>query len=565
MIAICTVALLVWIPALVLGQTAPVPHHTEPYVLDSGIHDGSGNEAAAPALVFTDIVRAVRVPWLRLRFSEASLGNESYIIIRSLLDNAEQRLDATSLMQWQNKSAAFNGDAVEIQLYVAPGDDNVFFQMDEIIVGEWMPGDTAESQCGPTDDRVPSSDPAAGRLLDIGCTAWIICDGRHVSAGHCLTTPSLLDLLEFNVPLSMPNGTIVHPPPEDQYTINTATRVWVSGGIGNDWGVFEAFPNSITGLLPIDAQGAHFEVAQNLGPPNIRITGYGVDFNDGTLNQTQQTHVGPNAGSSGTTMRYQTDTEGGNSGSPVIDDATGLSVGVHTHGGCTTGGGGNNSGTSTFLAAFWNEINENPCDGGGGIPCTDISSFRARCRTVGTIQARVILTSTAHDGETVEFTIDGTDVFTVTISNGRALLTATGYSAGAHTIELTDPAGCFDPIAVTCPTGFVGGNDGDFFRVDIPSAHKPAEFTVLGNYPNPFNPSTSIRYGLSEDTWVTVKVYNTLGQEVATLVDEFQSAGYRSVSWHGRTNEGNPVASGLYVYRIQAGSNVTTGRMMFMK
>ena len=61
---------------------------------------------------------------------------------------------------------------------------------------------------------------------------------------------------------------------------------------------------------------------QDLGPANIRITGYGVD--DGVDNQTEQTHVGPNAGSSGTTMRYQTDTECGNSGGPVIDDATGM-------------------------------------------------------------------------------------------------------------------------------------------------------------------------------------------------------------------------------------------------
>jgi len=265
-------------------------------------------------------------------------------------------------------------------------------------------------------------------------------------------------------------------------------------------------------------------------------------------------------------MRYQTDTEGGNSGSPVIDDATGVAVGVHTHGGCTTGGGGNNSGTSTFLAAFWAEVDPTSCDiGGGGIPCTDISTFRARCRTGGMIQARVILTSTAHDGETVEFTIDGTDVFVVTIVGNRATLSATGYGAGTHTVALTDPAGCFSAITVNCTGEFAISDDDEFLKEDLPTPHKPAAFTLLGNYPNPFNPSTTIRYGLSEDTWVSLKVYNSLGQEVATLVNEFQRAGYRSAAWHGRNDAGEIVSSGIYVYRFQAGNVVRTERMMFLK
>ncbi|MCP4411568.1 MAG: hypothetical protein GY808_03225, partial [Gammaproteobacteria bacterium] len=148
--------------------------------------------------------------------------------------------------------------------------------------------------------------------------------------------------------------------PDDQYSIDASSKISVDGGIGNDWGVFEVFDNTNTGLQPMAAQGDNYTIVQDLGPDSIRITGYGVD--SGTANQTNQTHVGPEMSSSGTTMRYQTDTQGGNSGSPVIDELTGNAVGVHTHGGCNSGGG-NNNGTSTFNTAFWIALDIPPADG----------------------------------------------------------------------------------------------------------------------------------------------------------------------------------------------------------
>jgi hypothetical protein len=86
-----------------------------------------------------------------------------------------------------------------------------------------------------------------------------------------------------------------------------------------------------------------------------------------------------------------------------------------------------------------------------------------------------------------------------------------------------------------------------------------------GNYPNPFNPSTTIRYALSTDGPVSIRVYNMLGQEVATLVDGFQKAGEQSVVWNGVNNFGQSVASGLYIYRLQAGNTVLSHKMMFAK
>ncbi len=359
------------------AQTAPLQYYLQSYQFESESYDGDGTLGENPVEIPIGVIELHNVPWIQLHFSDVNLGNESYIILRSLQDDNWQKLDANSMKQWNNYSAFFNGSAVEINLFLAQTDRQVFIKIDEIVVGEWYQGDTTESQCGPTDDRIASNQPATARLLSIGCTAWIIPNGKFATAGHCLDG-SGATVVEFNVPLSLPNGTLQHPGPEDQYSVNVSTKIFTNNGIGDDWGVFEVYPNSITGLMPKQAQNAFWPLVQDLGPDSIRITGYGVD--DGTANQTQQTHIGPNAGSSGTTMRYVTDTEGGNSGSPVIDGLTNNAVGVHTHGGCSSSGG-NNNGTSTFHAAFWAAVDQgagscpvelpstpNPSNGQTGIP-----------------------------------------------------------------------------------------------------------------------------------------------------------------------------------------------------
>ena len=91
------------------------------------------------------------------------------------------------------------------------------------------------------------------------------------------------------------------------------------------------------------------------------------------------------------------------------------------------------------------------------------------------------------------------------------------------------------------------------------------DFQLLQNYPNPFNPQTEIAYTLPEDSHVKLAIYNTLGQEVKVLVDEYQNAGKRKVIWDGLNENGEKVASGIYFYKLDAGGSVQTKKMSLIK
>ncbi|MBN1479567.1 T9SS C-terminal target domain-containing protein [candidate division KSB1 bacterium] len=95
--------------------------------------------------------------------------------------------------------------------------------------------------------------------------------------------------------------------------------------------------------------------------------------------------------------------------------------------------------------------------------------------------------------------------------------------------------------------------------------HIPAEYSLEQNYPNPFNPSTTIQYSSKKDSHITLKIYNSLGQHIKTLADEFQHAGCHAVVWNGADQLGNAVPSGLYTYRLQANSEIFTRKMLLIQ
>ena len=103
-------------------------------------------------------------------------------------------------------------------------------------------------------------------------------------------------------------------------------------------------------------------------------------------------------------------------------------------------------------------------------------------------------------------------------------------------------------------------------RVLNEAAPAPEQVQLFANYPNPFTPSTTIRYALPEARPVTLRVYDLLGREVATLRSaEREPAGTHTVVWDGRANDGQLAASGTYLYRLEAGGTARTGRMVLVR
>ena len=218
-------------------------------------------------------------------FINGLLGDNSYLRITSLEDQAYQILNAESIRQWNGSTALFNGDALTVKLFVAPLDKGVFFEVSELLAGKRAntPKTNRSQQystdpikisgslipdadiivrglsfpaflkdlnsnlckqnandglpdtflgCNGIDERVPIVDPAVARGVFLalpsdtvrGATAWIISNGAMLTAGHTVNPADHIPLLyEFNVPLSDPDGTINVSHPDDQYPYDASS------------------------------------------------------------------------------------------------------------------------------------------------------------------------------------------------------------------------------------------------------------------------------------------------------------------------------------------------------
>jgi len=151
--------------------------------------------------------------------------------------------------------------------------------------------------------------------------------------------------------------------------------------------------------------------------------------------------------------------------------------------------------------------------------------------------------------------------------------------AGSGNLTNVDPLFC-DPdsgdysLAENSPcvgTGQDGSNMGAFgigcdaIILNISDELVPITYTLHQNYPNPFNPVTTLRYDLPENAMINITIYDMLGREVKTLINQTQNAGYKSVIWDATNDYGKPVSAGVYLYQIHAGEHISTKKMVLLK
>jgi hypothetical protein len=93
----------------------------------------------------------------------------------------------------------------------------------------------------------------------------------------------------------------------------------------------------------------------------------------------------------------------------------------------------------------------------------------------------------------------------------------------------------------------------------------PIKYILKDNYPNPFNPTTTLHYDLPEDAMVNITIYDMLGKKVKTLISQAQDAGYQSMLWDATNDYGKPVSAGIYLYEIQTNRFIQTRKMLLLK
>ncbi len=143
------------------------------------------------------------------------------------------------------------------------------------------------------------------------------------------------------------------------------------------------------------------------------------------------------------------------------------------------------------------------------------------------------------------------------LQNGQYRVTGELKQSWRRTVPITG----YYVVNVSPNVSNANKNFGVFQRpADVKENDVPLTFSLQQNYPNPFNPTTSIAYSIAKQTFVSLKIFNILGEDIATLVNKEQDAGKYTVEWDARS-----VASGLYFYRLQAGNFVAVKKLVIQK
>jgi hypothetical protein len=144
----------------------------------------------------------------------------------------------------------------------------------------------------------------------------------------------------------------------------------------------------------------------------------------------------------------------------------------------------------------------------------------------------------------------------IDLTEGRTYRFFPGAAAGQQPVEGMAVEHTFRLVAGSA--AFVDARTAGTIRL-------PAEASLDQNFPNPFNPTTTVRFALAEPAQVHLTVLNVRGQRVATLADGLFNAGPHTVTWDGRDATGRPAASGIYFYRLEAAGKVISKKMTLIR
>lgn len=155
-------------------------------------------------------------------------------------------------------------------------------------------------------------------------------------------------------------------------------------------------------------------------------------------------------------------------------------------------------------------------------------------------------------------------------ASGYKFLLTTNRGETWNEFETPDSAVVYDLQFTDARTGYAVGQDGVILKLDPAlvsvedEASSPNQFILYQNYPNPFNPSTHIGFQIIDNGFVSLKIYDLLGNEVATLVNENKSAGKYEVEF-SRSLINQVLSSGIYFYQLKAGNNIQTKKMILLR
>ncbi|MEM9834808.1 MAG: FlgD immunoglobulin-like domain containing protein, partial [Bacteroidota bacterium] len=547
---------------------------------------------------------------LRLYFDEVELGSNSYLLLEGS-DGAKQKLDTKALENWHNSSAYFNGQNVKVSLFQAQG-EAVSLKLKEIKVNNQDKGvkkitqPTLTANTNARNQGVTKIYPwaaAVGRFtngVDALGTGWIAANGAIVTdnrhGGPDSSLPEVgdggnsineYDIIEFNVPLSNLDGTVNHPSPEDQYPINKEYVFWrlIKGNSLNGdrimvkeysrdrtaynggYTIMEALPNG-TGKRPGERLGQYFQVLRHnsgwvMDGMKMDIFHYGSGSTQAGNQTRQKVSVilkNPNdwlkrVSDKDRFLVYDTPIlmnglwDDNVEGAPVVFPESNVVVGIHSEG--TYDNHAPSLGTGFRDQDFRKHLGE---------------FFTTAVTYVD--QASVAGSGNGNIYEPYLTIAEGTQQ----AADNDILNIARGSYNESVTIN--------KPLKLSAPVGAVvigaaGGANSRTMQPTIPAAlygDDPStafaeedllvEQTTLKSFPNPFVERTELHYTLTDDSPVQVKIYDMLGQEIQTLIQQEQAEGEHSVQWDGRNYQGKSMPTGLYIMQLKTGEETSAVRVM---